>query len=121
MAELDGLNGKVAIVTGAAAGIGRATAEALARATATHLCPPDMGREIPAMLTRGGGAIVNCESAAGLVGFPGAAANAASKHGVVGLTGGSVAGGDGADRPVWGAPTRSPRRCCGCCQIGCRS
>jgi NAD(P)-dependent dehydrogenase (short-subunit alcohol dehydrogenase family) len=42
--------------------------------------------EIPAMLARGGGAIVNVASVAGLVGFPRHAAYAASKHGVVGLT-----------------------------------
>ena len=33
-----------------------------------------------------GGAIVNCSSIAGLVGFPGIPAYTASKHGVVGLT-----------------------------------
>ena len=42
--------------------------------------------EIPAMLARGGGAIVNVASVAGLVGFARHAAYAASKHGVVGLT-----------------------------------
>jgi NAD(P)-dependent dehydrogenase (short-subunit alcohol dehydrogenase family) len=167
---MDGLDGKVAIVTGAASGIGRATAEALARAGVSvvvadvrddrgravaaalteqghdavfvhadvvvdeqvealvaaaqerfggldlafnnagvveaavpaHLCPPEvwartlavnltgvwscMRHEIPAMLARGAGAIVNCASVAGLVGFPGSAAYTASKHGVVGLT-----------------------------------
>lgn len=45
-----------------------------------------MRAEIPVMLERGGGAIVNNASVAGLVGFAGAGAYAASKHGVVGLT-----------------------------------
>ena len=45
-----------------------------------------MKAEIPAMLERGGGAIVNTASGVGLVGYPGQAAYTASKHGVVGLT-----------------------------------
>ncbi len=42
--------------------------------------------EIPALLARGGGAIVNTASIAGLVGFQNAGAYTASKHGLVGLT-----------------------------------
>jgi NAD(P)-dependent dehydrogenase (short-subunit alcohol dehydrogenase family) len=45
-----------------------------------------MKHEIPAMLTRGGGAIVNCASGAGLIGFPGQCGYVAAKHGVIGLT-----------------------------------
>jgi NAD(P)-dependent dehydrogenase (short-subunit alcohol dehydrogenase family) len=45
-----------------------------------------MKYEIPEMLKSGGGAIVNCSSVAGLVGFSGIPAYDASKHGVVGLT-----------------------------------
>jgi NAD(P)-dependent dehydrogenase (short-subunit alcohol dehydrogenase family) len=51
--------------------------------TGVWLC---MKAEIPRMLANGGGAIVNCSSIAGLVGFTGIPAYAASKHGVVGLT-----------------------------------
>ena len=45
-----------------------------------------MKAEIPAMLARGGGAIVNTASGVGLVAYPHQAAYTASKHGVVGLT-----------------------------------
>jgi NAD(P)-dependent dehydrogenase (short-subunit alcohol dehydrogenase family) len=45
-----------------------------------------MRHEIPAMLDRGGGSIVNCASVAGLVGFASIPAYTAAKHGVVGLT-----------------------------------
>ena len=42
--------------------------------------------EIPAMLARGGGAIVNMASILGSVGFASSVAYVAAKHGVVGLT-----------------------------------
>ena len=42
--------------------------------------------QIPQILKRGGGSIVNCSSVAGIVGAPYFAAYVASKHGVVGLT-----------------------------------
>jgi NAD(P)-dependent dehydrogenase (short-subunit alcohol dehydrogenase family) len=45
-----------------------------------------MKHEIPEMLRRGGGAIVNTSSGAGLIGFPGMADYVAAKHGVIGLT-----------------------------------
>ncbi|HZD52702.1 MAG TPA: SDR family NAD(P)-dependent oxidoreductase, partial [Woeseiaceae bacterium] len=51
--------------------------------TGVWLC---MKHEIPHMLERGRGAIVNCASVAGLVGFANLPAYTASKHGVVGLT-----------------------------------
>src|SRR5437588_4187260 len=45
-----------------------------------------MKYEIPRMLEGGGGAIVNCSSVAGVVGFPNVAIYIASKHAVIGLT-----------------------------------
>ncbi len=42
--------------------------------------------EIPLLLKRGGGAIVNTSSGAGVIGIKGGAAYAAAKHGVIGLT-----------------------------------
>jgi NAD(P)-dependent dehydrogenase (short-subunit alcohol dehydrogenase family) len=45
-----------------------------------------MKYEIPQMLKQGSGAIVNCSSIAGLIGFQGIPAYTASKHGLLGLT-----------------------------------
>jgi NAD(P)-dependent dehydrogenase (short-subunit alcohol dehydrogenase family) len=45
-----------------------------------------MKHEIPAITARGGGAIVNTSSGAGLIGFPEMANYVAAKHGVIGLT-----------------------------------
>ena len=45
-----------------------------------------MKYEIPRMLDQGGGAIVNCSSVAGVIGFPGIGIYVASKHAVIGLT-----------------------------------
>jgi len=45
-----------------------------------------MHHEIPAMIAAGGGAIVNCASILGDVGFANAPAYVAAKHGVLGLT-----------------------------------
>jgi len=45
-----------------------------------------MKYQISELLKSGGGAIVNCSSIAGKVGFPGIPAYEASKHGVIGLT-----------------------------------
>jgi NAD(P)-dependent dehydrogenase (short-subunit alcohol dehydrogenase family) len=42
--------------------------------------------EIPQMLARGGGSIVNCASVVGLIGSPLSPAYISSKHGIVGLT-----------------------------------
>ena len=45
-----------------------------------------MKYEIPRMLKQGSGAIVNCSSVAGVIGFPGIGIYVASKHAVIGLT-----------------------------------
>lgn len=46
--------------------------------------------ELPVMLERGGGSIVNMSSIAGLIGAVGATAYSASKHGVIGMTKGAA-------------------------------
>jgi NAD(P)-dependent dehydrogenase (short-subunit alcohol dehydrogenase family) len=51
--------------------------------TGVFLC---MKHELPHMVERGRGAIVNTSSGAGLIGFPGQANYVAAKHGVIGLT-----------------------------------
>jgi NAD(P)-dependent dehydrogenase (short-subunit alcohol dehydrogenase family) len=73
---------------GSNAGIVETTEEDWHRVIATNLtgvwlC---MKYEIPEMLKRGRGAIVNNGSAVGLIGAPGIVGNVASKHGVSGLT-----------------------------------
>lgn len=45
-----------------------------------------MKYEVPILLERGGGSIINMASVAGLIGFRSNAAYSASKHGVIGLT-----------------------------------
>ena len=52
-------------------------------ATSVYLC---MKHEIPAMVARGGGAIVNTSSGMGLFALPKVAGYVASKHAVIGLT-----------------------------------
>ena len=51
--------------------------------TGVFLC---MKHEIPHMIERGKGAVINTSSGAGLIGFPGQANYVAAKHGVIGLT-----------------------------------
>jgi NAD(P)-dependent dehydrogenase (short-subunit alcohol dehydrogenase family) len=73
---------------GSSAGIVETSEEDWQRVMATNLtgvwlC---LKYEIPEMLKRGGGAIVNNGSALGLVGMAGQVSNVASKHGVSGLT-----------------------------------
>ena len=51
--------------------------------TGVFLC---MKHEIPVMIERGGGAIVNTASGSGIIATPGLSPYSASKHGVLGLT-----------------------------------
>lgn len=75
-------------VEGAEASVDEYTEEDWDRTIATNLkgvwlC---MKHEIPPMLERGGGAIVNGGSVASLIAFDGLAAYVTSKHGILGLT-----------------------------------
>ena len=75
-------------LVGSVAGIVETSEEAWHSVVATNLtgvwlC---MKYEIPEMLKRGKGAIVNNGSVTGLVGMPGPIANVVTKHGVSGLT-----------------------------------
>ena len=75
-------------IAGSTAGVVETNEEDWHRIIATNLtgvwlC---MKYEIPEMLKRGGGAIVNNGSAIGLVGAAGLIGNVAAKHGVSGLT-----------------------------------
>jgi NAD(P)-dependent dehydrogenase (short-subunit alcohol dehydrogenase family) len=75
-------------LVGSVGGVAETTEEDWNRVVATNLtgvwlC---MKYEIPELLKRGRGAIVNNGSVTGLVGSPGVVANVASKHGVSGLT-----------------------------------
>ncbi len=82
------LSGQVALVTGGAAGIGRATALAFA-AAGVKVVVADLdsaGGEGTVEAAQGGGAIVNTASVAGLGAAPKMSIYAASKHAVIGLT-----------------------------------
>lgn len=75
-------------IEGVPAPVQEATPELWARIIAVNLTGvwSCMRHQVPHLLARGGGSIVNCSSIAGLVGFPGMTGYVASKFGVVGLT-----------------------------------
>ena len=75
-------------IVGAGANIGEMADETWERGIAVMLSGVFYGikHEVPAILARGGGAIINTSSGAGLIGFPGMANYVAAKHGVIGLT-----------------------------------
>ena len=91
VSELGGLD--IAFNNAAAAGsrptpLAELEPEAFAAAIAVSLTGVflSMRSEIPAMLNRGGGAIVNMSSTAGFEGVSGLSPYVAAKHGVIGLT-----------------------------------
>ncbi len=75
-------------IEGAQKGLVDCTEEEWQRVIAINLTGVwlSMKHEIPAMIRRGGGSIVNTSSVMGLVGAPSIPAYIASKHGVAGLT-----------------------------------
>ena len=75
-------------IGGASAPVGEYPIESWDKVIAINLTGVFLGMryQIPAMLDRGGGAIINMASVLGQVGFRNSAAYVAAKHGVVGLT-----------------------------------
>jgi NAD(P)-dependent dehydrogenase (short-subunit alcohol dehydrogenase family) len=90
VARFGGLDGAVnnAGIEQSGRPITRCTAEEFDRIMRVNVLGVLMGmkHQIPALIRRGGGAIVNLSSIAGLLGFPGAPVYVASKHAVLGLT-----------------------------------
>jgi NAD(P)-dependent dehydrogenase (short-subunit alcohol dehydrogenase family) len=75
-------------IGGASAPVGEYPVESWDKVIAVNLTGVFLGMryQIPAMLKRGGGSIVNMASVLGQAGFRNSAAYVAAKHGVVGLT-----------------------------------
>lgn len=75
-------------IAGASAAVGEYPLESWDKVIAVNLSGVFYGMrfEIPAMLKRGGGSIINITSILGQVGFRNAAAYVSAKHGLVGLT-----------------------------------
>src|SRR5439155_372521 len=82
------LDGKITLITGAASGIGRATAKIFAREGARLVLADIMeaGGQETVQMVKGRGAIVNTSSIMGLTGAIRVPAYTAAKHGVVGIT-----------------------------------